>query len=516
MERSGQLALASAPVRVHPFDAMAAGARGSAVAGAGSGARGEGHATRDGAVGVSDRTARANAAGTTNPGSGSAIAAATSAAAHGLAACTAAAASSISVFPAAPSVSAASVTPSASVTLPAPSVAAAPAAPPKFVSAAQKCVDEALTDGLLRRVCFFRGICSEVRLTKHLKRELHGSVVRDFAGGAYEVALALSSGETPRFHVPEMRVRLEWEAERGAYRLSFLSGAEVTLSHGVDAVALSAAAGWYARLRRAQAAVAPPAEELLRAAHEELLRLRRALDRSEEALRNARLEGLAAELLCSVLPAGQPTDTPAAGSAWAEGSAAVAHAPPVAQAGTAASPRRGAYASLGSTGSGGRKIPGSPSASTQVSGSSASSSSAGASLAGAAELTAAHRLAYQSTCARLASSAMESQQRAQALQAQLAALLAGDGRPDVAEALEACQRLCAHTAGAAAEGAAAAQAVMALASEAAGQAGEQPAAGASWRAASGRAEGPDGYRLGDGARTAMRWIGNRRAAPSQP
>lgn len=288
----------------------------------------------------------------------------------------------------------------------------------------------------------------------------------------------------------------------------------MTLSHGVDAVALSAAAGWYARLRRAQAAVAPPAEELLRAAHEELLRLRRALDRSEEALRNARLEGLAAELLCSVLPAGQPTDTPAAGSVWAEGSAAVAHAPPVAQAGTAASPRRGAYASLGSTGSGGRKIPGSPSTSTQVSGSSASSSSAGASLAGAAELTAAHRLAYQSTCARLASSAMESQQRAQALQAQLAALLAGDGRPDVAEALEACQGLCAHTAGAAAEGAAATQAVMALASEAAGQAGEQPAAGASWRAASGRAEGPDGYRLGDGARTAMRWIGNRRAAPS--
>jgi hypothetical protein len=104
---------------------------------------------------------------------------------------------------------------------------------------------------------------------------------------------------------------------------------------------------------------------------------------------------------------------------------------------------------------------------------------------------------------------MESQQRAQSLHALLTALLANDCRPEAAVALEACRGLCAHTAAVSAEGATATQALMALASEAAAQATEQRDTTASWRAASGRADGPDGYRLGDGARTAMRWIGNR-------
>jgi hypothetical protein len=126
----------------------------------------------------------------------------------------------------APSVSSRSV-PTAPVAPPASPHLFAAVAPTLYISAAARAFDDALSSGSLSRVHFFRGICSEVRLTKHLKRELHGSVARDFAGGLYEVALSLSSAETPRFNLPEMRVRLEWEPERAAYRLSFLSGAQV-------------------------------------------------------------------------------------------------------------------------------------------------------------------------------------------------------------------------------------------------------------------------------------------------
>jgi len=50
------------------------------------------------------------------------------------------------------------------------------------------------------------------------------------------------------------------------------------------------------------------------------------------------------------------------------------------------------------------------------------------------------------------------------------------------------------------------QAVMALGGNARGA---EAAAGGSWRELSGRAVGPDGYRIGDGARTALRWMGSR-------
>jgi hypothetical protein len=46
--------------------------------------------------------------------------------------------------------------------------------------------------------------------------------------GCSGVALSLWSAETPRFNLPEMRVKLEWEPEGAAYRLSFLSGAQVS------------------------------------------------------------------------------------------------------------------------------------------------------------------------------------------------------------------------------------------------------------------------------------------------
>jgi len=85
-------------------------------------------------------------------------------------------------------------------------------------------------------VLLVRGISGDLRLTKHLKRTLHGSVARDFAGGYYDVSVALKSAEAPRFEVPEMRIGLEWQAERDAYILSFLSGAQVTTVESTEGV----------------------------------------------------------------------------------------------------------------------------------------------------------------------------------------------------------------------------------------------------------------------------------------
>lgn len=44
-----------------------------------------------------------------------------------------------------------------------------------------------------------RGIDGTCNLTKRLKGALHGSLFRDFAGGAYDLALAMRSDETPKF-----------------------------------------------------------------------------------------------------------------------------------------------------------------------------------------------------------------------------------------------------------------------------------------------------------------------------
>jgi len=367
-----------------------------------------------------------------------------------------------------------------------------------------------------RRINLLLGICGELRLTKHLKQELFGSVVRDFAGGSYDVSLALSSAQTPRFEVPEMRVRLKWQAERKAYSLSFLSGAQVSLTHGVDSVALSAAAGWYARLRRAQAAVAPPAEELLRAAQEEIARLRKTLARSEEAQRQARLSCLAAELLSSVLPSTckntTETEENKAASPVRECSMGPARekARGAFPAGTALDPPGVPNAMAR------RKIPSIDSSDTSASHSTLSDSQPlSTPVTSLGEVAGAQRLAYESTCAYLASAAMEAQQRTLSLHTMLIGLLAEDDRLEAIQALEACQALCTHTTTSAAEGAVGMQAIMALANDSASQEAPRtdnqshPVSANSWRTLSGRMNGPEGYRLGDGARTALRWIGSR-------
>lgn len=121
--------------------------------------------------------------------------------------------------------------------------------PPTMAAGAEEGDDDPLATS---PTVLCRGVGGECRVTKHLARELLGSVMRDFGGGAYRLELSLGC-ETPDAHpqltVAKLPLGVVWDAKAGRYSLELLGETLVALTHQFEVVPTRIALDWLSHLK---------------------------------------------------------------------------------------------------------------------------------------------------------------------------------------------------------------------------------------------------------------------------
>ena len=99
------------------------------------------------------------------------------------------------------------------------------------------------------------GVCGQVKVTKHLRSALSGSVAKDYIGDRYNIDFSLECAGRPRLSFPSLPITLEWDEARGTFKTMLTGEIRTSFSHVIQAPELAECMWWCMQLADAFNAV---------------------------------------------------------------------------------------------------------------------------------------------------------------------------------------------------------------------------------------------------------------------
>ena len=128
---------------------------------------------------------------------------------------------------------------------PLPPLPPAPPPAPEMAMPPKPTAPSAVADGRpgVERL-LIHGVCGQVKVTKHLRSVLSGSVAKDYIGDRYNIDFSLECVGRPRLSFPSLPITLEWDEARGTFKTMLTGEIRTSFSHVIQAPELAECMWW--------------------------------------------------------------------------------------------------------------------------------------------------------------------------------------------------------------------------------------------------------------------------------